>query len=228
MDPTIDTSHKDFAISIPKEALAELPSVNFTGKITVIESATAARTALSELEREAVVGFDTETRPNFHKGFMHNVSLIQVSTASTSYLFRINKTGLIPELKAFLECDSVAKVGLSLKDDFLMLHKLMEFTPASFIDLQRYVKEFGITDNSLQKIYGILFGARISKGQRLSNWEAEELSDAQQRYAAIDAWACLRIYRYLSEGNFIAENSPYVISAKNDIDSTPYSQDHES
>ncbi|HBX21541.1 MAG TPA: 3'-5' exonuclease, partial [Porphyromonadaceae bacterium] len=29
------------------------------------------------------------------------------------------------------------------------------------------------------------------------NWEAEKLSPAQQSYAAIDAWACLKIYNHL-------------------------------
>jgi ribonuclease D len=61
-----------------------------------------------------------------------------------------------------------------------------------------FVDKFGIDDNSLQKIYAILFGRKISKNQRLSNWEAPTLSIAQQSYAAIDAWACLRIYNHLT------------------------------
>lgn len=40
---------------------------------------------------------------------------------------------------------------------------------------------------------------KITKRQRVSNWEAEELSDAQKNYAAIDAWACLKIYNHLTE-----------------------------
>ena len=40
-----------------------------------------------------------------------------------------------------------------------------------------------------------MFHQRISKSQRLSNWEADVLSDAQKQYAALDAWACLRIYK---------------------------------
>ena len=53
---------------------------------------------------------------------------------------------------------------------------------------------------SLQKIYAIIFGKKISKAQRLSNWEAEQLSVPQQYYAALDAWACLHIYDALCEG----------------------------
>ena len=71
------------------------------------------------------------------------------------------------------------------------------------------VKVFEITDMSLQKIYAILFHQKISKNQQLSNWEADQLTEAQQNYAAIDAWACLRIYDYLKDGNFIPTESPF-------------------
>ena len=58
---------------------------------------------------------------------------------------------------------------------------------------------FGIDDRSLQKIYANLFGQKISKTQRLSNWEAETLTESQMRYAATDAWACVQIYKCLAE-----------------------------
>ena len=69
----------------------------------------------------------------------------------------------------------------------------------NWIDLQNYVTRFGIDDRSLQKIYANLFGQKISKSQRLSNWEAETLTESQMRYAATDAWACVEIYRCLDE-----------------------------
>jgi ribonuclease D len=57
------------------------------------------------------------------------------------------------------------------------------------------VRELGIEDQSLVKIYANLFGERISKAERLSNWERNELTERQKEYAAIDAWACVRIYK---------------------------------
>ena len=98
-----------------------------------------------------------------------------------------------------LEDPKVIKVGLSLKDDFMMLHKRAPFNQQACIELQEYVRPFGIQDKSLQKIYGILFSEKISKSQRLSNWEADVLTDAQKQYAATDAWACLNIYHLLEE-----------------------------
>lgn len=201
----------DIRISITKQQLADMPAVIYHGGITVADNRIAAIKALTLLRAESAVGFDTETRPSFRKGKTNNVSLIQIATQSHCYLFRINIIGFIPELRRFIEDSSVIKIGLSLKDDFFVLHKINEFIPESFIDLQEFTKKYFISDNSLQKIYGILFGERISKFQRLSNWEAPELSESQQNYAAIDAWACLKVYRYLSEGKFNPAASPYIV-----------------
>ena len=204
-------NNESFTIAIDKRLIAEMPTVTFDGSITVIENEHDAAEALAYLRTQALVGFDTETKPNFRKGVTNRVSLIQLSTADRSFLFRINKMGFTPELREFMECDGLVKVGLSLKDDFHMLHMVGDFTPKGFVELQEMVKHYHITDASLQKIYAILFGQRISKGQRLTNWEAPTLSPAQMVYASTDAWACLNIYRHLMSGKFIPADSPYIV-----------------
>ncbi len=201
-------------ISITKEQLAELPTETFPGTISVIESEEDAVAALRYLNNCPIVGFDTETKPTFRKGRTNTVALIQVSTIEHSFLFRLNKIGLIAPLREFIENPSVVKVGLSLKDDFFVLHRINDFIPEGFIDLQQFVKRYNIVDCSLQRIYGIIFGRRISKSQRLSNWEAVQLSAPQQAYASIDAWACLRIYQYLTEGRFDPVKSPYIVETE--------------
>jgi ribonuclease D len=77
------------------------------------------------------------------------------------------------------------------------MSRLLKFSPQGFIDIQKIVQKHDIEDLSLQKIYAILFQKKISKSQRLTNWEAKELSEAQKKYAALDAWACLKIYECL-------------------------------
>lgn len=201
-------------ISITKEQLSELPIVTFPGAISVIETIEEAVEALARLSDEPIIGFDTETKPTFRKGHTNTVALIQMSTLDHSYLFRLNKIGFIDEMRRFFENPSVTKVGLSLKDDFFVLHRIHEFEPEGFIDLQQFVKQYNISDCSLQKIYGIIFNGRISKSQRLSNWEASQLSTPQQIYASIDAWACLRIYNYLTSGEFHPAESPYQHTAE--------------
>lgn len=197
------------AVTITKAELALLPPVTFRGKITVVETQEAAAEAVSAIMKLPVVGFDTETRPTFRKGHPNNVALMQVSADDRCWLFRINKLGVTQEMKRFLESDATMKIGLSLKDDFFVMHRNHDFTPAGFVDLQDIVGGYGIADTSLQKIYAVLFDSRISKAQRLSNWEAKTLTVAQQSYAAIDAWACLKIHRHLTGGLFIPEESRY-------------------
>ncbi|MDE6489908.1 MAG: 3'-5' exonuclease domain-containing protein 2, partial [Muribaculaceae bacterium] len=193
-----------------KEQISSMPAVEFPGKITVIETPALAHKAIAFLRDQKTVGFDTETRPSFRKGHVNDVALIQISTDEHCFLFRINRLGITDELKQFLEDTTITKIGLSLKDDFHVLHRTAEFTPGGFIDLQDMVKQYMITDCSLQKIYGIIFNHRISKSQRLSNWEAQFLTPQQQAYASIDAWACLRIYNYLNSGAFDPLTSPYL------------------
>lgn len=179
-----------------------MPGVSFPSRIVVVNTPEEAAAAVAELAEAGTVGFDTETRPSFRKGEHHKAALIQVSTADTCYLFRINRFGLTPEVINMLENRAIVKVGLSLHDDFTVMHRQSGFNPGGFIDLQKFVRPYGIADSSLQKIYAIIFGERISKSQRLTNWEAPELTLPQQQYAAIDAWACLRIYNTLTGGNF--------------------------
>ncbi len=211
---------KTVVLSITKEQLASLPTVTYPGHIVVVNTVEQAKSALETIRRYRVVGFDTETKPSFRKGHTNQVALIQISTGDCCYLFRINKFGFTPELKQFIEDDDIVKVGLSLKDDFHVLNKLHKISPSAFIDLQDMVKDFCIRDCSLQKIYGIIFNERISKSQRLSNWEASLLTTPQQIYASIDAWACIKIYNYLTSGDFNPEESDYIY--------TPVPEDHHS
>lgn len=184
-------------LTITKEQLAELPIETFGGDIIVIDHAEEVREACNYLSMQSALGFDTETRPSFKRGQVHKVALMQLSSEERCFLFRLNRIGYPDELEALMSDPEVKKIGLSLRDDFAAIRKRSMRKPENFIDLQGFVDQFGIEDNSLQKIYAILFGKKISKNQRVSNWEAEILTSAQQSYAAIDAWACLRIYNYL-------------------------------
>lgn len=183
--------------TIDKQTLATLPAETFRGRIELVQTPAQAVKAMRFLMEQPLVGFDTETRPNFRKSDNHKVSLMQLSTPAICFLIRLNRLGIFPELKEFLENPAITKIGLSTKDDFHMLNKLAPVQPQGFIELQNMVKQYGIGEASLTKIYALLFGKRISKGQRLTNWEAVELTPAQQQYAALDAQACLAIYSRL-------------------------------
>lgn len=180
-----------------KSRISGLPRVTFNGRIIVVQTEDDAEKAVSYLLTKPLLGIDTETRPTFKKGITHQVALLQVSDEDTCFLFRLNIIGMLPAVIRLLEDQSVPKIGLSLTDDIMMLHKRADFTVGRFIDLQDYVSELGIMDKSLQKLYANVFGQRISKRQQLSNWEIHELNDKQKLYAATDAWACLKLYKAL-------------------------------
>lgn len=177
-----------------KKEVNNLPVASFDGRIIVIMTEQDAEKAVDYLLASDILGVDTETRPSFKKGHACKVALLQVSNRDTCFLFRLNMIGLCAPVKRLLENKEVPMVGISWHDDLLMLHKRGDFRPGRFIELQKMVGQIGIEDLSLQKIWANLFSQKLSKRQRLSNWEADVLTDSQKKYAALDAWACIQIY----------------------------------
>ena len=176
-----------------------MPTATFEGRIITIDTVADTDKAVKALSGERILGIDTETRPSFRKGIQHEVSLIQLSTADTCFLVRLNRVGIPDSLISLLENKEITKIGLSLHDDYQALCRRREFKAGGFFDLQKHVGEFGIEEKSLQKIFAIIFGKRISKSQQLTNWENDVLTDKQKLYAATDAWACLEIYNRLEQ-----------------------------
>lgn len=177
-----------------KSIINSLPLVTFPGKIIVILNEYEAERAVEYLLSCDVLGVDTETRPAFRKGNNHKVALLQVATRKECFLFRLNHLGLPKSLLRLLSNKQVPMVGLSWHDDLMSLHRREQFEPGWFIDIQDIIGNLGIVDKSLQKLYANLFGEKISKRQRLTNWEADVLTERQKEYAAIDAWACIKLY----------------------------------
>ncbi len=186
-----------YASNISKEELNVLPREDFKGKIIVVDNKVQVEKAFEVLNQQTIVGLDTETKPAFKKGIFHKVALLQISTDDVCFLFRLNKIGFPQTLIDFFSNKKITKIGLSLKDDLRSLNKREKINPQNFIDIQSIVKDYGILELGLQKIYAILFGKKISKNERLSNWENDKLTEKQKKYAAIDAWSVLKIYRKL-------------------------------
>ena len=188
-----------FKTSITPEEIEPLPLAEFPGKIILIDSmGPSFERAVRYLKRQKVIGFDTETRPSFSAGQPHHsTALLQLSGGNKAFLFRTCRIGMPGKLRAVLANPEVIKVGAAVADDIHGLQKLGPFNPESFVDLQRMVNEWGITDKSVKKMSAIILGVRISKAQQLSNWEAENLSDSQKMYGATDAWICREMYRRL-------------------------------
>lgn len=201
-----------------KAKIATLPRVLFEGRIVVVLTERDADKAVHYLLSQPILGIDTETRPSFKKGETHQVALLQVSSYDVCFLFRLNQLGMSPSVKRLLEDKQVPKIGLSLRDDLLSLHKLGDFNAGYFIDLQDHVREIGVEDLSLQKLYANFFAQKISKREQLTNWEADILQDKQKRYAATDAWSCIMLYEELMR---LEQTGDYeLIKVDNDETST--------
>lgn len=186
-----------YAASISNDDVAQLEPIHFAGEIEVVDTHEALLRACRDLASHTLIGFDTETRPSFTAGVTNKVALLQLSTFERCYLIRLNRVALCREVLAILSDEKILKVGADVKNDIRALNALRYFKPQGFIDLQDEVVHYGIEDKSLRKISGIVLGQKVSKAQRLSNWEAKSFTPQQQMYAATDAWVCIEIYRHL-------------------------------
>ena len=188
-----------FKESITKEELTELPLKWFEGEITIVDSKETLKMAVDVLSKEPIIGFDTETKPAFKKGIFNKVALLQLSTKKRAFLIRTNRIGLPKQISDILSNPNIVKPGVAIRDDIKGLQHFGKFVPGGFVELQDTAVELGIQNFSLKKLTAIACGFRISKGQQLTNWEADELTEKQQRYAATDAWTSLKIYETFSK-----------------------------
>lgn len=192
-----DKEQDSYKVDIENDELSNMPRKNFEGKITIIDSFDQIDHVADILESHNVLGFDTETRPAFKKGVKNKVALLQLSTLEHAFLFRINKIGVPQRIASILGSPEITKVGVAVHDDLKGLKSIQPFEPQGFIDLQSFVRKYGIESSSLKKISAVVLNFTISKRQQLSNWEADELAPSQLVYAATDAWVSLAIYEQL-------------------------------
>lgn len=192
--------------NISKEELQELEAEGLSLPVVVLshESSVEEITEACEHLREGskVLGFDTETKPAFHKGSHFKTSLLQLSNRDLVVLFRLvpgmDRKQLEPVQK-ILKSKRIAKVGVAIGDDAKGLWADHQLITNRMLDLRTLAKAAGVEVLSLTKLYAVLYGKRISKGQRLSDWERQSLTSHQIEYAALDAEAGLRIYEGLQK-----------------------------
>ena len=183
-----------------------MPLISFKGGIHVISKLKEVPEALESLSSVELLGFDTETRPAFHRGISNPVALLQLSGDSDAFLFRLREVGFTRQLIDLMENPSILKVGVAIHDDIRALQENRNFEPRGFIDLADIARELGIVTTGLRNLSGIVLGARISKRFQLSNWERKTLDENQKVYAATDAWVCREIYLRLIEEGFMKED----------------------
>ena len=195
--------------TIDNDSVAALEAARFGGRIVIIDKMEDVEAAYNDLKSHTMIGFDTETRPSFRAGVSYKVGLLQLSTPDTCYLIRLSHIRLDNRILKILGSRQILKVGADVSGDIRALHALRNFNADGFVDLQVEASRWGIEEKSLRKLSAIVLNKRVSKAQRLSNWEAESLTPQQQEYAATDAWICPEILKELQRVEPKAE--PYTI-----------------
>ncbi|MBN1896121.1 MAG: 3'-5' exonuclease domain-containing protein 2 [Candidatus Aenigmarchaeota archaeon] len=187
-----------------KDAINSLPLGWFEGRIYVIYTKEKAEAAAENLLRHDMLGFDTETKPVFRKGQKQNpIALIQLSTETTAYLFRVNEMGMTPGLKKVLESPNIIKIGQAMKHELLTMKKELGVNGRGFVDLLDVAHNVDTDPKSVKGLAALFLGIKISKRMQVTNWERERLSEKQLRYAATDAWACLEILKELRKRRLV-------------------------
>jgi len=171
--------------------------ISFPGKIHLIRN--DQELLAMNLGEPKELGFDTETRPSFNKGEVYKAALLQLSTESDAYLIRLQYVTRFHVINSILENKAIVKVGVAIHDDLKLLQKSFSFAPQSFVELQHLAKMKGLKNFGLKGMTEEVLQASLSKRSKMTNWDADVLSDQQQMYAATDAWIGLTIYQKLME-----------------------------
>lgn len=183
-----------------------LPITSYTGTIELIEDDARLDVALPEIMQETILGFDTETRPNFSKDKHYLVSLLQLGGRDKVWIIRLEPLKhRIADIYEVLENPAIKKVGVAVHGDILSLKERGDFSPAGFEDIARYTKGIGVINTGMKNLAALILGERISKSAQLTNWASDNLTKKQLEYAATDAWISRRLYicvkRYVETTN---------------------------
>ena len=174
--------------------------------------------AVDEIIAFTEVGFDTESKPTFRIGELSTgPHLIQFATLEKAYLFQVGIDGCIEAAKAILESDRVLKIGFGLGSDRSRLHSKLGIALRHYVDLGTALRYHGKKGQvGLRGAVAAVLGAGIRKSRRVStsNWANRTLSEAQQHYAANDAYAALRVFLALDGEASVSLHDRIVIGPK--------------
>lgn len=185
------------------DEINRLPMRGYDGPVHVIRAPEDWEACRAGLLAERVLGFDTETRPSFHKGESHPVALLQLAGGQAVYIFQLRHVGLLEEVANLLADPAVVKAGVALGRDLQELRVLREFRPAGLVDLGLAAQRAGLLHHGLRGLCAVLLGFRITKGAQRSNWARADLAPQQVRYAATDAWVSRELYLRMQAGGLL-------------------------
>lgn len=191
-----------------KDHIAELEP--FEGlemeRIHVVTTAAEAAAAHEELMKAREVGFDTESKPTFHKGQKsEGPHVLQFATTERAYIFQSHHGECLPAVLDLLESRELLKIGFGLGGDLSHISMRFGVRPNSIVDLDVSFKKLGYRNAvGAKSAIAILFQKRMfkSKSTTTSNWSSVSLTERQLVYAANDAYAAIRVHHALKDFQF--------------------------
>lgn len=178
--------------------------------IEVINTCEHLQEIMNSIQLTPFIGFDSEQKPTFKKGEANNgVCLIQLATKEKCYLIQIKQIKNLKPLIDFLENEKIIKIGTGLKGDNVALFKQFNLRVKSMIDLEDIFKKLSSKNQiGAKKAASIILNEKLQKSKNISrsNWENEELTSGQIKYASEDATV---VYDVMSE---ILKQYPFVIN----------------
>ncbi len=189
---------KDAAPALSRDDINALPIRSYEGEVLLVRDPAGLEAALARLRKDAVLGFDTETRPTFRKGKIPAPALIQLAGEDCVVLVQLGRVPFGPALAGLLADPAVIKAGVAIRDDMRALARLHDFTPDGATDLAALARARGLKAQGLRPLAAQLLGFRVSKSAQCSNWENDALTPRQIRYAATDAWVGRELYLRLA------------------------------
>ena len=190
-----------------KEEIAQFPRFQnlHTEQIQVIQNLEQCELVREELFQVAVFGFDSESKPTFHKGEVQTgPHLIQLATEHKTYLFQMNSETWDFLCPIFANTQQL-KVGFCLKNDAQLFRK-KGIALNGVIDLAKCFGHLGLKQTvGVKTAVAVLLQQNFPKNRKIStsNWANCRLTAAQMDYAAADAYACILIYNRLKALNLL-------------------------
>ena len=188
-----------------KETIALLPEFPRLGldRIQLVHSAAEALEACAELRDQAVLGFDTESKPTFFKDQVSDgPHIVQLSTLDRAWVFQLHEPDCRDRVAQLLADGGHTLAGFGLGDDIRRIVAKLGVQPGGVLDLNTVFRERGYRkDMGVKAAVAVLFTQRFIKSKKAttSNWAAQRLSEGQLIYAANDAYAAARVHLALRE-----------------------------
>ncbi len=201
-------------IKIDKDIFLSIKHIQ-NATITTVTDLSSFENMISVLEKEKVLGIDTESKEQ-------ELCLIQIASKHDAFLIdlveltdQIEKTHWKSLSDRILNNEAIEKLGFSLLNDLKLIAKQLnldfEIESKSFIDLQIIWRNIDNTfkfpftvetpNKSLANLVKLCTGFKLNKKNQISNWKSRPLRPDQVEYAAIDALCLFEIYEIIKHAH---------------------------